>query len=66
MMKACHDFGQIMVQPDIWGTFQAFELDFDMSGERYRFLFDEKKPRDGAGFRESCSFEFPLDRLSIW
>jgi hypothetical protein len=29
MMKAHHDFRQMMMPPNIWGAFHALELDFD-------------------------------------
>jgi hypothetical protein len=52
--KGYHDFKQTMVEPNIWGAFQAlgFEFGFDRTSEPYRLLFDEETLRESAGFRE--------------
>jgi hypothetical protein len=50
IMKVDHDFKQTMVEPSIWGAFQAigFELEFDTEAEPYQFLFNEEKLRQSA------------------
>jgi hypothetical protein len=66
IMKIYHDFKQTMVEPNLWGGFQAlgFEFEFDTTSWPYRLLFNEEKPRESAGFRELWSLDFPLDQLS--
>jgi hypothetical protein len=66
MMKVSHDFKQTMVEPKIWGAFQAlgFEFEFDTTSKPYRLLFNEEKLRESAGFRELWSIDFPLDQVS--
>jgi hypothetical protein len=53
-MKVSDDFKQTMVEPNIWGAFQAirFEFEFDPEAEPYQLLFNEEKLRQRAGFRE--------------
>jgi hypothetical protein len=49
-MKVYHDFKQTMVEPNIWGAFQATGFEFDTEAEPYRLLFNEEKLRQSAGF----------------
>jgi hypothetical protein len=65
IMKVSHCFKQTMVEPNIWGAFQALEseFEFDTTSEPYRLLFNEEKLRENAGFRELWSIDFPLDQL---
>jgi hypothetical protein len=52
MMKVDHNFGETKVSLNVWGAFYALGLDFDTKDEPYRVLFNEKKLRESAGFRE--------------
>jgi hypothetical protein len=64
-MKVYHNFKQTMVEPNIWGAFQALGFEFDTRSEPYRLLFNEEKLRESTGFRELWSIDFPLDQLSV-
>jgi hypothetical protein len=59
IIKVYLDFRQTMVPPNVWGAFQALGLDSDTRNERYWLLFNEKKPRESACFRERWSIDFP-------
>jgi hypothetical protein len=59
LMKVYHDFKQTMVEPNIWGAFQALDFEFNTRSEPYRLLFNEKKLRESTGFREVWSIAFP-------
>jgi hypothetical protein len=61
-----HKITQTMVRPNVWGTFRALalEFEFDTRREPYELLFDDVKLREGAGFHELCSVDFPLDQIS--
>jgi hypothetical protein len=61
IMKGYHDFKETMVEPNIWGAFRAIglEFEFDIEAEPYRFLFNEEKLRQSAGFLGRWSIDFP-------
>jgi hypothetical protein len=66
IMKVSQDIQQTMMQPSIWGAFQAlgFDFEFDTTSEPYRLFFNKEKLREGAGLRELWCIDFPLDQLS--
>jgi hypothetical protein len=65
ILKVYHDFRQTMVPSNIWGTFRALGVDFDMRREPSRLLFDEEKLRGRAGFRCSGPLTFPWTNYRI-
>jgi hypothetical protein len=65
VMKVYRDFKQTVVEPNIWGAFQALGFEFDTRSKPYRILFNEEKLRESTGFRELWSIDFPLDQLSV-
>jgi hypothetical protein len=65
IMKVYHDSKQTMMEPNIWGAFQAlgFEFEFDTTSEPCRLLLNEESLKESAGFRELSSIDLPLDQL---
>jgi hypothetical protein len=60
IMRVYHDFGQTIIQPNLWRAFQALGFEFDPSAEPSGFLFNEKKLRESARFRELWSLDSPI------
>jgi hypothetical protein len=52
LMNVYHDFKQTMVPSNLRGAFHALGLDYDISREPSRLLFNEEKLRGSRGFQE--------------
>jgi hypothetical protein len=64
MIKVYRDFKRTTIAPNIYGAFHALGLDFDIRREPFLLLFDGKKLRESAGFRELWFVDFRLYQRS--
>jgi hypothetical protein len=55
----------MMIEANIWDTFQEVGFEFDTSREPYPLRFNEEKMRRSPGFQEIWALDFPFEKLSI-